>query len=289
MRQSKAAMSDPNSSDSIRRLRRADRKKAIQARGPLFPPDDDLRFAPPEVRAAAEQAAPEAEPTVPDDGLTAPASELESVPRSESQPAPVKTHRGGCLPNLVAFGFVLATLASIGVFTLIALNPYSSINPFPPFTPLPIIITATFLPPTATLPATAGPTATFTPLAVEPAASEAAFAFSLVGGVLYQANANPEGCNWSSIAGSVTAADNSALDGYRVKVTGAGVDDTVFSGTTAAFGPGGFELFLNGTPQAAVYTVQLFDLQGEAVSAPVEVSTRAECAESVALLNFRAG
>ena len=53
------------------------------------------------------------------------------------------------------FGFVLATLASIGVFTLIALNPYSSINPFPPFTPLPIIITATFLPPTATLPATA--------------------------------------------------------------------------------------------------------------------------------------
>jgi len=270
-------MSDPNSSDGIRRLRRADRKKAIQARGPLFPPEPegDLRFAPPELQAAAQQPSRTDAPVEP--------------PLAAPQPAPsqpvAQTHRGACLPNLVALGFALATVAAMGLIALIALNPYSPLNPFPPFTPLPILITATFLPPTATVPSLAV-TATFTPLAAEPAQ---VFALSLPQGVVYQPNANAEGCNWSSIAGSVAGADNVALDGYRVKISGQGIENTIFSGTTAAFGAGGFELFLNGTPQVAAYTVQVFDLQGQPASAPVEVTMQADCAANVALLNFRAG
>ncbi len=176
----------------------------------------------------------------------------------------------------------------IALVVIIAQNPYSSLNPFPPFTPLPIVITATFLPPTEAPAGTAAPTATFTPVAIESdSQSPTPFSFALASAQpVYAPNANDKGCNWSSIAGTVTDGKGTALDGYRVHITGNGVDETVFSGATLTFGAGGFELFLNGTPQEQAYTVQLSDPQSHPLSPEYTVTTKASCDQNVAVLQF---
>ncbi len=175
----------------------------------------------------------------------------------------------------------------IGVFTLIFVNPQTPLNPFPPFTPIPILITATFLPPTATLEPSPGPTLTFTPLPVEAFATSSPFPFIAANnGAVFAPNANDQGCNWASIAGSVSDLVDAPLDGYGIRVRGDNLDETIFSGATQSFGPGGFELFLNGAPSAATYTVQLLSPQGAPLSAEYPVTTRATCEENVALISF---
>lgn len=176
-------------------------------------------------------------------------------------------------------------IALIGIITA---NPNTPLNPFPPFTPLPIVITATFLPPTETPLGTAAPTATFTPLALDAGSSgQSNFSFALANPQpIYAPNANEKGCNWSSIAGTVTDATGTALDGYRVRITGNGLDETVFSGATLTFGAGGFELFLTGAPQSQTYTVQLLDPQSKPLSTAYNVTTQASCDQNVAVLQF---
>jgi hypothetical protein len=179
-------------------------------------------------------------------------------------------------------------VGAIGLFAAITVNPYSPLNPFPPFTPIPLVITATFLPATSTPAPTAAPTATFTPLPLDAVnADVSTFAFRLVNeGAIYAPNANDQGCNWSSIAGTVTEANSAALNGYRIHISGNGLDETVFSGAALTFGQGGFELFLNGTPQEKIYTVQLENQQGIAASPVYSITTRSACDQNVAILNF---
>ncbi len=305
-------MSDQEERSNVRRLGRKDRKRRLDPRGPLFPPDEPAPEAPAEPEVS-EPPAPAPKPAAASDlkprfnaRATSeipvaerfpplniePHAEPVTVPKTKTAPA----RRGStCLPNLVAIFFLLATIAFIGMVAIITANPYSALNPFPPFTPLPEIVTATFLPPTATLPPTAGPTATFTPIPLSDlntpeTTSEAVsgFTFALANAApVYAPNGNDQGCNWSSIAGTVTDASGTALNGYGVHVTGAGVDSTVFSGAALTFGAGGFELFLNGTPQANTYTVQLVSPQGTPVSDTFSVSTQASCDQNVAILTFK--
>jgi|FLYN01.1.fsa_nt_gi hypothetical protein len=270
----------------VRRVGRKDRKKTIETRGPLFPPEEE--FAP---EAEEDDEKP---PVL----ITPPEERFPPVnPLAPPQPLPTREHkRSALLPNLVAILFVIATLAAIGLFALIWTNPYTPLNPLAPPTPLPIIITATPLPATATLPPTPGPTASFTPLppeAIGPTAlppatfTPALFPFTLAeSGVVYVPNANGEGCNWSSIAGSVTDLQGQPLNGYGVRVRGENRDETVFSGSAITFGPGGFELFLNGTPLAGEYTVQLLSPSGAPVSDEYPVSTRTSCEQNVAIVSF---
>jgi len=103
---------------------------------------------------------------------------------------------------------------------------------------------------------------------------------------VYAPNANEKGCNWSSIAGTVTDKQGAALDGYRIRVTGNNLNETVFSGAALTFGAGGFELFLNGTPQAQTYTVQLLDPQSKPLSTVYSVATKESCDQNVAVLQF---
>ncbi|MBN8618069.1 MAG: hypothetical protein J0L63_04135 [Anaerolineae bacterium] len=276
----------------VKRFGRKDRKRSLDPRGPLFSPDDDLSFIEPEIDLDGE--------TVQADAMTTevPASTpreledrfppVEQAAKKTEGKTTAKTTRGGCLPNLLSLVFLAATVGAVGWVVQVAMNPYTALNPFPPFTPIPIVITATFLPPTATVPPTEGPTATFTPLAVESLVTPVpAFTFVLAdGGAVYAPNGNEQGCNWSSIAGTVTNRDGSALNGYRIRVTREGLDETVFSGATLTFGAGGFELFLNGAPQDGVFIVQLFDPQSVPVSPAYEISTRATCDEAVAILRF---
>jgi hypothetical protein len=244
---------------NVRRLGRKDRKKAIQAEGALFPPDT-----------------PETEPDEPP-----PAS---SSPALSTLPQPARKTRGACLPNLVALLFLLATIAVGAYYALIAANPYTQLNPFPPFTPLPRIITATFLPPTPTLTPLPAPTATFTPLPVE-ALGPVEFALANQAPI-YIPNANNQGCNWSSIAGTVTDVNGRALDSYQVHVIGSGLDEVVYSGSSLTYGPGGFELPLGGVAQERQYIVQLLTPQGAPASPEYSITTRATCDQNVALLSF---
>jgi hypothetical protein len=182
--------------------------------------------------------------------------------------------------------FVAATVGAIGLFVVIVQNPYSSLNPFPPFTPLPIIVTATFLPPTITPEPSPGPTATFTPLPPQSIAPVVA-QFVLEGDTpSFSSNTNDQGCNWLSIAGSVTDSSGVGLSGYRVKIVGAGRDETVFSGSASSYGDGGFELVLGNIPAEQDYNVQLQTPQGEAASPEYAVLTRADCRANVTILRF---
>ncbi len=286
-------MSDERPTHPVKRFGRKDRKKSLETRGSLFPADD-TRFMP-----------PAAQPTVPPESLPEVETRVEAEPEvietvAEPEPlAPVKAPSKpkpqprprlpvwkSCLANLVTLLFTLGTIGAIAVFSLIASNPNTPLNPFPPFTPVPIFITATFLPPTNTSPPALGATATFTPFAVNtPSSADAAFV--LAGDeATYAANSNTEGCNWASLAGTVTDASGAGLRSYGVQVTGEGVDQRIFSGTSATFGEGGFELFLGPAPLEQTYMVQLFTPQGEPASVLYTIVTRAVCEENVTILRF---
>lgn len=299
-------MGDQEDRSEVRRFGRKDRKRRLDPRGPLIPPEDtnadqsDMRFAPPSALPEVEDT-PEPdlfpEPAVPADRYPPLEHKAEPVVRETERTVPTPkapARRGGsCLFNLLTLVFLFGTVAALVWVVLVAQNPYTALNPFPPFTPMPIIISATFLPPTATPPPTAGPTATFTLIPAEvlqtpvPTDEAASFAFKLATDEpVYIPNGNEKGCDWSSIAGSVTDATGAALNGYGVHITGEGIDNTIFSGAAITFGPGGFELFLNGTPQEKTFTVQLQSPQGEPLSAEYSVTTRAGCDQNVAVMSF---
>jgi hypothetical protein len=285
-------LSDQDERSSVRRLGRKDRKRRLDPRGPLFPPEAEV------VPPPSGDEAPEPAPDAPIAEVKMPPAErfpaLDFAPNEEAVPSPVPAparSRNTCLPNVITLLFLLGTLVMIGLYAVITLNPYTPFNPFPPFTPLPQIVTATFLPPTATLLPTFGPTPTFTAIPLDALTTpSSAYSFALSNdSPVYIANANDQGCNWASIAGSVTDANGTALNGYGVHITGEGIDSVVFSGAALTFGAGGFELFLNGTPQDKTYSVQLLSPQGVVVSDTYSVATHSSCEQNVAVLTFTPG
>lgn len=288
-------MSDEQSTGGVRRFGRKDRKRSLDPRGPLFPIENETPAeAAHDDIETPEQDLPEPvfadlvePPPIPHPPVARPQPKPSA---NTARPAPAS---GGkhIVANLLTIVFLLATVGMGALVALITQDPYTPLNPFPPFTPLPIVITATFLPPTPTLEGTAAPTATFTPVAINSAASTpaagTASTFALVPAQpIYAPNANTEGCSWSSIAGTVTNSSGAALDGYRIQISGNGLDETVFSGAALTFGAGGFELFLNGTAQEQTFTVQLLDPQRQPLSPEYSVTTRAGCDENVAVLSF---
>lgn len=282
-------MSDDQTTGGVRRFGRKDRKRSIDPRGPLFPPED----LPPEPSAEVNNELPTEEVEAALE-VEEPLEEVVVAPKAQPPPSkPIKVKSAPptakqVMANLLTVVFLLATIGLGAVVVMIAQNPYTPLNPFPPFTPLPIVITATFIPPTATATGTIIPTVTFTPLAVEASSTEeVSFSYKLAHEQpVYAPNANEKGCNWSSIAGTVTDKQGGALDGYRIRVTGNNLNETVFSGAALTFGAGGFELFLNGTPQAQTYTVQLLDPQSKPLSPVYSVATKESCDQNVAVLQF---
>src|SRR5262249_54787698 len=138
-------------------------------------------------------------------------------PRQPAPSRPVeKPRRSLAWQDKVAIFFALATIAMIAYVVLLISNPYTPLNPFAPLTPMPVLITATpgpTLPPTIPPTRTPIPTPTFTPI---PAGEVSGFTFKLTdSGVIYVANSSERGgCNWSSIAGSVTDQQGQGLNGY---------------------------------------------------------------------------
>ena len=211
----------------------------------------------------------------------------------ELNPAQVKhtDKRRNLFYNLLTLLIWLGIIGFIAWFVTVWNNPQTVWNPLPPATPFEIV-TATpgtapenALAPTANADGQVFIVATEASTATLPA-TDSPYPFIVPEAVLHVPNGNDLGCNWWSIAGTVTDSNGSAINGYRVRVTGDGVNESVFSGTILTFGAGGFELPLIGTPQVAEFTVQLFSPQDAPLSAPVTVTTRAECDANVAIVNF---
>lgn len=290
-------------------------------RFPLEGDDSEDWFAPEEEEEAKRWQRPvhrDRFPALPDEADEAPPARLKEPPRRPAAAPPRKQGSGSgggsdLGRNLVTLFFLLASCAVVTYFVLIWQNPYSTLNPLAPPTPIPVVLTATYTPtftptasltpvpsatPTASPIPTEAPTLTFTPVFVEgfstpegtPAATEdpSTYRFALQNGrVIYITNPDARGgCNWSSIAGSVMGFDGSALNGYGVQIVGEGVDQTIATGSSPGFGPGGFEVQLGSVARDAQFVAQLIDPQGTPVSPVYTVETNSDCELNIAALRF---
>ncbi len=234
--------------------------------------------------------------------LSVPAEDDEDTHHPEATPDSKKRKRrvGDWRHNLIAVIFLIATIGMCGVYTSIWNDRYSAINPFPPATPFRQITetpnatveAAFFATETAVARPTNTPTATITPNipTVTPSLASSAPPFAADGAVLYTPNSNGDGCDWASIAGTVTDINGRALNNFGIQVIDVENPDQlnlrVFSGAALTFGEGGFEIPLGNAPREAQYSIQLFSPAGVPVSDPVFVVTSADCEQNVAIINF---
>lgn len=109
-------------------------------------------------------------------------------------------------------------------------------------------------------------------------------------GVIYRQNENTLACNWESITGKITDQRGNPLNNYRVRIIDVQdptrFDVSVSTGTFANLGDGVYEQLLGNTPRAREYRLQVYDVIGLAVSAPITLTTRANCLENVAVVDF---
>ena len=231
-----------------------------------------------------------------------PAAEDAQPPKPQTQVTPKGRKRrvGNWRHDLIAFMFLIATIGMCGYYATLWNDPYSALNPLAPPTPF-VVVTATpdltqaavFY---ATETAVAQPTPTLTPtitttVDVSTATPQAlAFPFTLSVDVLYTPNSNGRGCDWASIAGTVTDLNGAPINNFGIQITDATdptlLDERVFSGSALTFGDGGFELSIGSAPREGQYIVQLFSPAGVPVSDEFLVITSAECEQNVVIITF---
>jgi hypothetical protein len=114
------------------------------------------------------------------------------------------------------------------------------------------------------------------------------------GAPLYSSNIfHPDlACQWTGIAGQVFGPDMKPVDNIVVAVTGQlngmVVNLVSVTGSTTAIGEGGYELTLGTAPADTVGSlwVQLFDMQGNEISASAPLITHSGCDQALAIVNF---
>jgi hypothetical protein len=329
-------MSDDNQlpEDNIQRIGKKDQKKRLDNAGPLFPEEEQQIIGQPGGEAVDEIISTE-EPTEEqlqaarelEEGINRPVIPIIYTPaedrfpslsgdiRQEAQQALENEHvesetgkrrrlQGNWLHDLVAFLFVLLTLALLAYYSIIWRDPYSTLNPFSPPTPFVLV---TWTPDygaivniygTQTSEAVVSAQNAQTPVTTDspdntdttPLASASPFKLA-DSGVIYIPNANGRGCNWASIAGVVTGLGGEFLDGYIIQIIDA-EDPTrlniqVFSGSSETFGDGGFEFNLGGAPKEGKYIVQLLSQERVPVSDEYLIFTYDACDQNVAIINFQ--
>lgn len=225
--------------------------------------------------------------------------------------SPRRPRRSPLTYNLITLLMLMLSCGVIGYVVFVWQQPYSALNPLSPPTLLPRLITATYTPtwtltpsqtftpsrtPTPSETYTPAPTATFTPVFIEgfstpfgtPPGETLDYPYRLANDrIIYITNPDGRGgCRWSSIAGSVVDAAGAAVEGYGVRIVGEGIDQTMATGSSPGFGPGGFELQLGNAAADATFIAQLLDPTGFPASPVYTIATRSDCAQNIAALRF---
>lgn len=100
------------------------------------------------------------------------------------------------------------------------------------------------------------------------------------------------GCDWSGIAGQVFDLDGEPVSPLVIEVEGTIEDQNIsllaLTGVAPLYGPAGFEITL---ANRAVDTqqslwIQVFDMQGRAISERISFDTYADCSKNLILMNF---
>jgi len=146
-------------------------------------------------------------------------------------------------------------------------------------------------------------TATIDPLAVGmPTATLEAVPAVVEEGIRYRADAvvykknfaHPDkGCNWMGVAGQVLDSSGNPIKNLVVIAEGVlqGQDllQVDITGLHDAYGPGGYEIELGSSAVATtnMIYITIYDLDGNVLSSPVSIATRADCNQNVLILNFQ--
>ena len=134
--------------------------------------------------------------------------------------------------------------------------------------------------------------ATITPGGPTPTATRtrSAFAYTLQNGsVTYLANfINGSGCSWFGLAGQAFGLDGRPIIGLTVHLEGDGLSLDAITGSQPAIGPGGYEIPLGNHPieTSDLYTIQLRNNTGTALSDTIVVETFGDCSRNLVLVNF---
>ena len=123
------------------------------------------------------------------------------------------------------------------------------------------------------------------PATATPAPTRSAFPFT-ASAARYQANDNAQGCQWLSIAGTVTGLDGDPLAGIAIEVEGENYRSVAFSGSAPGWGEAGFEFELGSAPRADTYRLRALGPTGGPVSDDVFVETGSTCQRNVAVVEF---
>lgn len=134
------------------------------------------------------------------------------------------------------------------------------------------------------VPDTSPPAAVDSPSFAAPTRSPFPFTASEV---RYEPNPGEEGCQWLSIAGSVTGINGEPLPALAVEISGDDFRTVQFSGSAPRWGAGGFEVNLGAAPRTLTYTVRVLGPTGGPVSDLVYVETGNTCQRNVAIVEFR--
>ena len=113
--------------------------------------------------------------------------------------------------------------------------------------------------------------------------------------VVYKKNfAHPDkGCNWMGVAGQVLDSSGNPVKNLVVIAEGVlqGNDllQVDITGLHDAYGPGGYEIELGSSAVATtnMIYITIYDLDGNVLSSPVSIATRADCNQNVLILNFQ--
>jgi hypothetical protein len=119
-------------------------------------------------------------------------------------------------------------------------------------------------------------------------------AFVQDGSPVYIPNFNhaDAGCNWSGVAGQVFEIDHDPLNGYTIVITGRingnNVSLSSVTGSSQAYGIGGYEIQLNNATFASsgALTAYLYDANLKQVAKPISLTTYQDCQANLLLLNY---
>lgn len=130
-------------------------------------------------------------------------------------------------------------------------------------------------------------------LVLKPSATQALLGAQIGSPVGIPNFAHPElGCRWLGLAGQVLDIDELPVKDIVVEVGGTlngfPVLGLAVTGESNPYGPGGYEIKLGDEPIASDGTIwaQVFDLDGNPISAPTYFPTYEDCEKNLILLNF---